>query len=71
MEEIIQEATMRVNAMGQSQDRIGWRRFLEGMISKEITGLQQQHYVLNGSKKSLEKWSSGLIIRLLEIMHGQ
>ncbi len=71
MEEIIQEVPRRFNAMGQSQDRIGWRRFLEGMISKEITGFQQQYYVLNGSKMSLEKWSLGLITRLLEITHGQ
>jgi hypothetical protein len=71
MEEIVQEAPRRFNAMGQSQDRIGGRRFLERMISKEITGLQQQYYALNGSKMSLEKWSLGLITRLLEIMHGQ
>ncbi len=57
--------------MGQSQKRIGWRRFLEGMILKEITWLQRQYYVLNGSKMSLEKWSLGLITRLLEITHGQ
>ncbi len=57
--------------MGQSQDRIGWRRFLEGMICKEITGIQQQYYALNGSKMSLEKCSSGLITRLLEITYGQ
>ncbi len=54
MKEIVQEAPRRFNAMGQSQDRIGWRKFLEGMISKEITGLQQKYYVLNGSKISLE-----------------
>jgi hypothetical protein len=41
------------------------------MISKEITGIQQQYYALNGIQMSLEKWSSGLITRLLEIMHGQ
>jgi hypothetical protein len=45
--------------------------FLEEMISKEITGIQQQHYTLNESKISLEKWSSGLITRLLEITHEQ
>jgi hypothetical protein len=49
--------------MGQSQDRIGWRRFLEGMILKEITGIQRQYYTLNGSNISLEKWSLGLITR--------
>jgi hypothetical protein len=41
------------------------------MILKEITGIQQQYYALNGSKMSLEEWSSGLIARLLKIMHGQ
>ncbi len=71
MDEIVQKAPRRFNAMGQSQERIGWRRFLEGMILKETTGLQQQYYTLNGSKMSLEKWSLGLITRLLEIMHGQ
>ena len=71
MEETIQEMPRRFNAMGQSQDRIGWRRFLEGMISKEITGIQRQYHALNGSTMSLEKWSSGLVTRLLEITHGQ
>jgi hypothetical protein len=41
------------------------------MISKEITGIQQQYNALNGMQMSLEKWSSGLITRLLEITHGQ
>ncbi len=41
------------------------------MISKEIVALQQQFYAVNGSQMSLEKWSSGLITRLLEITHSQ
>jgi hypothetical protein len=41
------------------------------MISKEITGIQQQYYAPNGMQMSLEKWSTGLITRLLEIMHRQ
>jgi hypothetical protein len=71
MEEIVQGAPERFNAMGRSQDKIGWQQFLEGMISKEITRIQQQHYTLSGSRMSLERWSSGLIMRLLEITHGQ
>ncbi len=58
-------------AFGQLQDVIGWRRFLEGMISKEIVVLQQQFYAVNGSWLSLDKWSSGLITQLLEITLGQ
>ncbi len=57
--------------MGLFQDKIGWRRFLKGMISKEINVVQRQFYVLNGSRVSLEKWSSELITWLLEITHGQ
>jgi hypothetical protein len=71
MEAVVQEAPHRFWTMGLSQDKIGWRRFLEGMISKEITVVQRQFYALNGSHVSLEKWSSGLITWLLEITHGQ
>jgi hypothetical protein len=70
MDKIVQEVPGWLNAMGQSQDKVGWRLFLEGMILKEITGIQRQYYTLNGSKMSLEKWSLGLITRLLEITHG-
>jgi hypothetical protein len=61
MEEIIWGAPERFKAVGRSQDKIGWRQFLEGVISKEITRVQQQHYALSGSRMSLERWSSGLI----------
>ena len=44
---------------------------MEGMISKEMMGIQQQHYAMSGSRLSLERRSSGLITRLLEITHGQ
>jgi hypothetical protein len=71
MEDIVQEAPSRFQVVGKSQDKIGWRRFLEGINSKEITGIQQQYYALNRMQMSLEKWSSGLITRLLKITHGQ
>ncbi len=71
MEDIVKEAPSRFQVVGKTHDKIGWRQFFEGMISKEITGIQQQYYALNGMQMSLEKWSSGLITRLLEITHGQ
>ncbi len=67
----MRNAPPQFQAFGQSQDVIGWRQFLEGMISKEIVILQRQFYAVNGSQMSLGKWSSGLITRLLEITHGQ
>ena len=71
MEEAIIDAPPRFRHMALSQDKIGWRRFLEGMISTEITFIQRQHIAVNGSHMSLDKWCTGLITRLLEITHGQ
>jgi hypothetical protein len=66
IKDIVQEAPKRFQVVGKSQEKIGWRRFLEGMIPKEITWIQQQYYALNEMQMSLEKWSSELITRLLE-----
>jgi hypothetical protein len=41
MASAVQNAPPRFQASGHLQDIIGWRRFLEGMISKEIVALQQ------------------------------
>jgi hypothetical protein len=71
MEEVVREAQHQFWSMGLSQDKIGWQRFLEGMISMEVTVLEHQFQALNGSCMSLEKWTSGLITQLLEIMHRQ
>jgi hypothetical protein len=71
MEEAIIDAPPRFRHMALSQDKIGWKQFLEGMIPTEITSIQRQYIAVNGSCMSLDKWCTGLIIRLLEIMHGQ
>jgi hypothetical protein len=71
MASAIQNAPPRFQALGHSQDTIGRRRFLEGLILKEIVALQRQFYAVNSSQMSLDKWSSGLITWLLKITHGQ
>jgi len=71
MEEAIIDAPPRFRHMALSHDKIGWRRFQEGMISTEITSIQWQYIAVNGSRMSLDKWCTGLITRLLEIMHRQ
>jgi hypothetical protein len=71
MEEATNEAPPRFRQMALSQDKIGWRRFLEGMILTEITIIQRQYMAVNGSHMSLDKWCTGLITQLLEITHGQ
>ena len=57
--------------MGRSQDAIGWRRFMKGMISKEILPLQEDHITLGHGKLTLDQWAQGLVIKLLEVTHGQ
>ena len=71
MEDATNGTPPRFRQMALSQDKIGWRRFLEGMILAEITTIQRQYMAVNGSRMSLDKWCTGLITRLLEITHGQ
>lgn len=71
MSDIVVDEDRGVRAMGRSQDRIGWRRFMEGMISKEILALQEEHVEAGECKLSLRAWAQGLITKLLEATHGQ
>jgi hypothetical protein len=57
--------------MGRSQDEIGWRRFMEGMISKEIIPIQSDYVEMGGSAMSVDEWARGLVVKLLEVTHGQ
>jgi hypothetical protein len=61
---------LRYQHMAQSIDTIGWRRFMEGMIPKEIRNIQEMSSV-EGETTSLTNWSTGLIVKLLEVVHGQ
>ena len=57
-----------------SYDLIGWRRFMEGMIFKEILVIQQEYLDLQGpcgTTKTPESWAKGIIVCLIEITYGQ
>jgi len=69
MTEIGEDFHPRFHDLCQSQDTIGWHRFMEGMISKEFVKLQREYFIACGYMMSIERWSSGLITRLLEITH--
>ena len=57
--------------MAVSQDSIGWRRFMEGMISKEMIEIQREHCSLDDIEITADQWAQGLITKLMEITHGQ
>ena len=71
MFDIARHRGARFQNMAASQDAISWRRFMEGMISKEIIAVQKRYTAISGSKLSIENWAQGLVIKLLECAHGQ
>ena len=61
----------RFRQLAQVQDKIGWRQFMEGMISKRVVEGQYHSQTITGSRRSIKSWASGLVIKLLECTHGQ
>ena len=71
MGEICEDKHEKYHHFAVSQDKIGWRRFMEGMISKECAEIQQQWFQHCAAKRTIKRWTTSLITRLLEITHGQ
>ena len=71
MKGIVGNRTHRLYPLAQSQYLIGWRLFMEDMISKDITGIQKSYLVLSSYHLSIDRWTTGLITKLLEVTHGQ
>ena len=69
MKDIMGNKTHILYPLAQSQDLIDWRRFMEGLISKEITGIQKSYLALSIYHLSIERWTTGLITKLLEVTH--
>ncbi len=57
--------------MAREQDVIGWRGFMEGMISTRMREIQRQYHIAEETRTSPERWAQGLILKLLEATHGQ
>jgi hypothetical protein len=57
--------------MAKAQDTNGWRRFIEGMVCREIRVIQTTHMALSGSSTNPEKWMVELITKFIEVTHGQ
>ena len=48
MEHIVWDKGSRFNKLGQSMDKIGWRRYMEGMISSEALVIKAEYVDLGG-----------------------
>ena len=51
-------------------DIIGWRRYIEGMVSTEILEIQCDFVDFGRCSLSLDSQEKGLVMKLLEITHG-
>ena len=55
MKDIVGNRNHRLCIIAQSQDHIGWRRFMEGMISKEVTCIQKSYLALSSYHISIDQ----------------
>ena len=65
MEAILFGRLSHFSALARLQDAIGCQHLLEGMVLVEIATLQQQHLQVSGSRMSIDRWMTGLIIKLI------
>jgi hypothetical protein len=61
----------RMRALARSQNKIGWRNFMEGCISTPFYFIQHYHLTLLGSYLNGADWTKSLISKLLLITHSQ
>jgi hypothetical protein len=71
MSEICLCMDTRYRLMAQDQDNIGWRRFMEGMVCQQLREIQATYTSIEGSWVTLERWTTGVVIKLLEATHSQ
>jgi hypothetical protein len=57
--------------MVDNQDQIGWWQFMEGMVFKKMCGIQEAYSMIKGTHTSAAQWTTGLILKHLEITHRQ
>jgi len=71
MESTFGHSSHRYNDMVRSQDIIGWRRFMEGMVSHQMRSVQRDYLWQQPTRMSVQTWMTGFIQQLLIITHKQ
>lgn len=60
-----------IREVGRAQDTIGWRRFMEGMVTSRIRTAQQAFWRRCSWRGNVDKWMQTLMVKLMECTHGQ
>lgn len=71
LEEFYYGSSREYQLLGKAQDRIGWRRFMEGMLVSNFRVIQRSYRKESHRRDNSKGWMRELIIRLLECTHGQ
>ena len=71
MSELVSERAGPYRKLADSMDKIGWRRFMEGMVSKELLVIQGKSQEMGKKRVRIQKWCAGVVTKLLEVTHGQ
>ncbi len=61
----------RMTALAQSQDKIGYRNFMEGHISTHFYKIQNFHLAMTSSFLNGAHWAKQFISKILHITHSQ
>ena len=60
-----------MHRVAASQDKIGWREFMEGKISKEIVSIQRLHCARSPGTMNGDDWTRHFLGRILQLSHSQ
>ncbi len=71
MSDICSDLGNQYREMAVEQDVIGWQRFMEGIISKQLVCIQADYRAHTGEGIMAMAWASQLVVRLLEVTHSQ
>jgi hypothetical protein len=61
----------KMQALAESQDKIGWRNFMEGYISCHFYNIQRFHLSMSSSYLNGSDWTKTFISKILQITHSQ
>ena len=66
MEEIVEDVGDEFESLGRSMDAIGWRRFMEGMVSRQVVQIQRR-FIEEGGRcgLSVEAWAQQLVVLIV------
>ena len=55
----------------QEQDHIGWKHFIKGRVTRWWREIQEYHYKVKGSMRTVRSWAEGLVSNILTLVHKQ